>query len=74
MLIPFSLNKSVTYRFFRLLTLSTMSILLFIVFIASSATWSATYSVDTTNGRDTNSGLSEAVAWKTIAKVNAVSI
>lgn len=32
---------------------------------------SATYYVDATNGKDTNTGLSEAAAWKTIAKVNA---
>ena len=33
--------------------------------------WSATYYVDATGGRDTNSALSQAAAWKTIAKVNA---
>lgn len=31
----------------------------------------AIYYVDATNGNDTNNGLSEALAWKTIAKVNA---
>jgi len=36
-----------------------------------SDAWSATYYVDATNGNDTNNGLSESTAWKTIAKVNA---
>jgi len=37
----------------------------------ASAGWAATYYVDATNGLDKNNGLSEATAWKTIAKVNA---
>lgn len=40
------------------------------IFLASSG-WAATYYVDATNGIDTNTGLSETTAWKTIAKVNA---
>jgi len=42
-------------------------------FILSSPAWAATYYVDAINGKDTNTGLSEATAWKTIAKVNASS-
>jgi len=33
----------------------------------------ATYYVDATGGLDTNSGLTEALAWKTLAKVNGVA-
>jgi parallel beta-helix repeat protein len=40
-------------------------------FVLSSPAFAATYYVDATNGKDTNTGLSEATAWKTIAKVNA---
>ena len=36
-----------------------------------SKAFAATYHVDATNGKDTNNGLSEAAAWKTIAQVNA---
>src|SRR5262249_266938 len=32
--------------------------------------WCATYYVDATSGNDTNDGLSQATAWKTVAKVN----
>src|SRR5258708_5180260 len=32
--------------------------------------WAATYYVDATGGVDTNDGLSQATAWKTVAKVN----
>src|SRR3990170_8216203 len=44
-----------------------------IVFLFSlySACWAATYYVNATNGNDSNNGLSETTAWKTIAKVNA---
>jgi len=35
--------------------------------------WSTVYYVDFTTGLDTDSGLTEALAWKTIAKVNASS-
>jgi len=69
MLIPFSLKKSVTYRFFRPLTLSIVSFLLFI--LTSSTAWPATCYVDATNGKDINNGLSPSSPWKTIAKVNA---
>ena len=36
-----------------------------------SEAWAATYYVDATNGNDSNNGPSEAMPWKTIAKVNA---
>jgi len=36
-----------------------------------SDAWSATYYVDATNGKDTDSGLSPSTPWKTIGKVNA---
>ena len=42
-----------------------------ILFATASLGWSATYYVDATSGRDTNTGLSQTTAWKTIAKVNA---
>jgi hypothetical protein len=35
------------------------------------ALYAATYYVDATLGKDTNNGLSQTTAWKTIAKVNA---
>ena len=35
-----------------------------------SEAWAATYYVDATNGNDGYDGLSEAIPWKTIAKVN----
>ncbi len=41
------------------------------VLIIPSASWSATFYVDATNGNDQNDGFSESTAWKTIAKVNS---
>jgi hypothetical protein len=41
-------------------------------FLASSG-GAETYYVDATNGQDTNTGLSEKAAWKTIAKINGSS-
>ena len=38
-----------------------------------SKAFAATYYVDATNGQDTNTGLSETNAWKTIANVNGSS-
>ena len=43
-----------------------------ILFLAASLS-ATTYYVDATGGNDSNSGLTEALAWKTIAKVNASS-
>ncbi|PYX28952.1 MAG: hypothetical protein DMG80_15545 [Acidobacteria bacterium] len=40
--------------------------------IAGSA-WAATFYVDATAGNDTNDGLSQATAWKTVAKVNGAT-
>lgn len=60
------LKKFICYRFLPLFTLSFMSFFLF-----SQLAWSATYYVDTANGNDSNNGLSESTAWKTIAKLNA---
>jgi len=40
-------------------------------FLSLSTSWGATYYVDATNGKDSNTGLSPSTAWKTIAKVNA---
>jgi hypothetical protein len=42
-----------------------------VLFVTASLGWSATYYVDATSGKDTNTGLSQTTAWKTIAKVNA---
>jgi parallel beta-helix repeat protein len=39
-------------------------------FLSVSTSWAATYYVDATNGKDSNNGLSQSTAWKTIAKVN----
>src|SRR4030066_1045047 len=57
---------------YKLLFKVQISILV-IVFLFSlySACWAATCYVDATNGNDSNNGLSETTAWKTIAKVNA---
>ena len=41
------------------------------VLVMSSPCWATTYYVDATNGNDSNTGASEALPWKTIAKVNA---
>jgi parallel beta-helix repeat protein len=49
----------------RLLALAAMAVFLF-----ASLGWAVTYYVDATNGNDSRTGLSEATAWKTIAKVN----
>jgi len=78
MLILFNLTKSVTYRFFRLLTLSLILIIPFTLlpiissshFLIISDAWSATYFVDATNGNNSNNGLTMSSAWKTIAKFN----
>ena len=42
------------------------------ILIVPSLCNAATYYVDATNGNDSNNGLSESLAWKTIAKVNAI--
>jgi parallel beta-helix repeat protein len=57
---------------YKLLFKAQISIF-FIVLLFSlySACWAANYYVDVTNGNDSNNGLSETTAWKTIAKVNA---
>jgi hypothetical protein len=41
------------------------------LFSSAPALYAATYYVDGTSGQDTNPGLSEVTAWKTITKVNA---
>lgn len=46
---------------------------IFSVLVMFSPSWAATYYVDATNGNDSNDGLSQSNAWKTIAKVNACS-
>jgi len=43
-----------------------------LLFIAAPS-WAATYYVDASLGDDTRDGLSEADAWKTVAKVNAAT-
>ena len=43
--------------------------LFFLLFFVPNL-YAAAYHVDATNGQDSNSGLSEITAWKTIAKVN----
>ncbi|HWZ84145.1 MAG TPA: hypothetical protein VNW47_16065 [Terriglobales bacterium] len=40
------------------------------VFLVAGPAWAATFYVDATSGVDTNDGLSQATAWKTVAKVN----
>ena len=37
-----------------------------------SSALATTYYVDTTDGFDTNTGLSTSVSWKTIAKINLI--
>jgi hypothetical protein len=54
----------------RIIIIVTLSVLLLISLSANPGT---TYYVDATGGNDSNSGLTEALAWKTIAKVNASS-
>lgn len=46
---------------------------LFFILAFTPGLYAATYYVDATLGTDDNDGLSEATAWKTIAKVNASS-
>lgn len=41
------------------------------IFVMSSAAWAKAYYVDATNGNDGNSGILQATAWKSIAKINA---
>ena len=57
-------TKFVTFVFF-LLALSALF---------SKKAVAATYYVDSVNGGDSNSGLTQAAAWKTIAKVNAANL
>ena len=70
----FPLTHLPIFSFSLLLILS----LFFLPIISSShfpiisEAWSATYYVDSTNGNDTNNGLSESMPWKTIAKVNTM--
>jgi len=56
-----------------IVALSSLFLLLssFISLLSVTPLYAATYYVDATLGKDTNPGLSEATAWKTIAKVNA---
>ena len=63
--------KSFKYHF--LTKFSMLLIYLFMSILVPCLGFSATYYVDLTNGKDTNDGLSEAAAWKTIAKINASS-
>ena len=53
-------------QFFVLTLFAILSVL-----VMSSPCWATTYYVDATNGNDSNTGTSEALPWKTIAKVNA---
>ena len=39
--------------------------------IMSLTGWATTYYIDSTNGNDTNNGLTISTAWQTIAKINA---
>lgn len=39
-------------------------------FAVGASSWAATYYVDVAGGSDGNDGLSQATAWKTVAKVN----
>lgn len=43
-----------------------------LVFLITNLLMSATYYVDALNGNDSNSGLSESLAWRTISKVNSM--
>jgi hypothetical protein len=42
-------------------------------FLGASVCLATTYYVDGTNGNDTNSGTSPALAWKTIGHVNGIT-
>jgi hypothetical protein len=56
----------------KIVSKNSLSLLLAAAFVfLTSPGGAATYYVDATNGRDTNTGLSEVAPWKTIAKVNA---
>lgn len=39
-------------------------------FAGGASSWAATYYVDATGGSDTNDGLTQGSAWKTVTKVN----
>src|SRR3954470_16201969 len=43
------------------------------VWLLAGSAWAATFYVDATGGLDTNDGLSQATAWKTVAKVNGAT-
>lgn len=47
--------------------------LLSFFFILSSATYAENYYVDAVNGNDSNGGISEVQAWRTVAKVESAS-
>jgi len=44
-----------------------------LLILLANTVFSATYYVDATGGRDTNSGTTERTAWKTIGKINSVN-
>ena len=43
--------------------------LILLILLSAAPAWSATYYVDFTTGLDSDSGLTEALAWKTLVKV-----
>ena len=58
-----------------IVALSSLFLLLssFISLLSVTPLYAATYYIDATGGKDTNDGLAQTTAWKTIAKVNASS-
>jgi hypothetical protein len=65
------LHSKFPLSLFLLISFTLLPINSFSHFLIISEAWSATYYVDATNRNDTNNGLSESTAWKTIAKINA---
>lgn len=71
MLLP-PLRAKLKFLFYPGLRLASLFLLIsWAVLPTFFSALAATSYVDATSGRDTNTGLSEATAWKTIAKVNA---
>ena len=68
---------SIRYRKGGVKALSFLTGFTFLPIISSShfpiisEAWATTYYVDATNSNDSNNGPSEAMPWKTIAKINA---
>lgn len=56
---------------YKIIKIKTISSAFLIACLTSIQGWSATYFIDSVSGDDNNSGMSGALSWKTIDKVNA---